>query len=264
VQAGTRQVEFRFVELTGQTVANPADPILDIALQAKVTGGGLASFNTDIRIAGEPESYGTLTRGLISNIDGTYSTTYAANSVLGRGGLARQYSYLAGINAFFNGTINTSAGTFVNGPDQEIGIIDGSAAGGALLGTPGIDVDGDNNPDSWSGNGSGLTPPSPTYVPLDPAIESEYFAGGQFVDVYRFRYTVSNFTERTLHIEALNNSAITFDTRLIYNNGLWGAYGGSDHSPFNFESLGILVVPAPGSATLVSVGVLAALRRQKR
>jgi hypothetical protein len=259
-----RVVEFRLVERTGQTVVDSSDKILNFALQARVTGGGaLAAFSFDsLRFVGEPESYGTLGRDVISNFDGTYAPEIASNNQVGRGGIARTYTYEAGIDVRFNGVINTSAGSFTNGPDQEIGIVAGAAVHGALLGTPGVDTDSDGNPDGWAGNGSGATPPQGVLVPLDATIAQTYFASGQFIDLYRFRYVVSNLTTRKIHIEINQLSDITFGNQLTYSNGLWGAYGNSESSAVVFQPLDISVVPTPGCAALLA-GAGLSLRRRR-
>ena len=131
-------VQFRLVERTGQTQASPADNVLDLAVQAKVTGANLGAFGFDMRIAGEAEGRGALDRGSINNPDGTYDTSFGVTSTVGRGGIARQYSYLATVNSSFNGLINTSGGTFTNGPDQEIGLVAGFVQSTPLVSTPGM------------------------------------------------------------------------------------------------------------------------------
>ncbi|HMN42728.1 MAG TPA: hypothetical protein PKE29_17950 [Phycisphaerales bacterium] len=260
-----RVVEFRIVERTGQTVANPADPVLDFAVQARVIGGTLAGFSIEtLTILGEPDSYGTLARGIISELDGTYSSAIGVSATVGRAGLARQFTYVAGINSSFNGLINTSGGTFSNGPNQEIGIISASAAGSALLGTPGIDDDGDGNPDGWSGNGLPAPPTNGTLVPIPTAIAQEYFASGQFIDVYRFRYTVANFSSRVLAFSTNDVTTITSVGSMIFNNGLWGAYGVSESSVATTQTLQIAVVPGPGGAAILCLAGVRLFARRRR
>src|SRR6185369_6657623 len=149
---------------------------------------GAFSFDS-LSLVGELEAWGQLARCQIMNDDGTYFSGFAISSSVGRGGLSRTYAYDAQLDARFNGVINVSAGTFTNGPNQEIGIVAGASANAALLQTPGIDADSDGNPDAWPGNGTGNTPPQGTVVNVDPAITQAYFCRGQFIDVYRFRYT---------------------------------------------------------------------------
>ena len=235
-------VEFRIVEREGQTaISSSADAVLNMAVQARIVGGvggahgtALGNFSFDIVMPGEPDSFGTLAKCLITNLDGTYATTISVIGSVGRGGLARQYTYLAGVNGGFNGLINVSGGTFTNTPVQEIGLVTGSSAGTALLSTPGIDADADGNPDTWPGTGTTAT--------LDPAIGATYFGvGGGWIDVYRFRYTATNLTSRTLRFELRGTTTQTF-TGLLLSNGIWGAQ---------------LAVNTPNTATptMVSVSV---------
>jgi hypothetical protein len=258
-------IEFRIVERTGQTMATPADNVLDFAIQARVTGGGsLSSFSFDsLRLVGEPESYGQLARGIISNGDGTYATGFGTSGTVGVAGLARTFSFDAGINASLNGVINVSAGSFTNTPDQEIGIVAANAVGSPMLATPGIDVDGDGNPDTWPGNGGGGTPPNMTHASVDPTILQTYFAQGQFIDIYRFRYTVTNFTPRTLHFATLNLGGTSFNNQLTYNNGLWGAPGDSS-ATWTFQADDLTVAPGPGIGAALAIGAgVVGLRRRR-
>jgi hypothetical protein len=235
--ASGQTVQFRIIERTGQSVANPADPLLELAVQAKVTNGLLGGFNFDIHTA-DSQSGGTLQQALICNLDHTYysGAPWTSNSIVGRGGVAATYSYLAGIDSSRNGLINTSGGTFTANPlENEIGYIAGLARGGALLGTPNLDSDGDGNPDTSAFNGSGMTLPNGSTAAVDPSLQGPYFADGQFIDVYRFRYTVTNFTSRTLHF-TLPNLGAQFFTQFLYDGVAWGAQN----------------VTAPGAAVSVS------------
>ncbi len=217
--AAAQTVEFRIVEREGQTtISSAADAELNMAVQARVVGGAagtaLGNFAFALVIQNEPDSFGTLTRCLTSNLDGTYASTIAINQTVGLGGLPRHYSYLATINSSFNGAINFSAGQFTNTTEQEIGLIIGSPAGPALLGTPGLDANSDGNPDTYSGTGS--------TAPLDPGIGDTYFgAGGNWIDVYRFRYTATNLTSRTLFFDLRPSLAQGFRSLLV-SSGVWG------------------------------------------
>ncbi len=231
--AHAQTVEFRIVERDGQTaVTSAADAELNFAVQARVTGGppgsALSSAVFDIVIPGEPDSNGTLAKLRIMSAmgDGTYYTgAPTPNATVGSGGLALPFTYLAGINAAFNGVINVSSGTYTNQPGrQEIALITGVVIGPPLLLTPNIDPNGEGNPATWSGYGSGNAPPNGSTATIDPAIAAGSFAQGQFIDIYRFRYTTNNFTTRTLNITLENATASTF-TRFIFNDGLWGALG---------------------------------------
>jgi hypothetical protein len=226
MSATAQTVEFRFVERTGQTNATPGDALLEMAVQARVTGGAdLGGFNFNIVIAGEPDSSGTLQKAVISNGDHTYFTvptdgaSWTANASVGRGGIASSFTYLAGLSASFNGLINVSGGVFTNTPSQEIGLISGVASGNGLTSTPGIDADGDGIPDLAPSNG-GVSQTGET-CPLPASAEGPYFANGQFIDIYRFRYTVTEFTPRLLNFTLTSVGAQTF-THLIFSTGIWG------------------------------------------
>jgi hypothetical protein len=233
---GAQTVEFRIVERTGQTQVSSADALLELAVQARVTPGPLGSylggFNFNIVLSPEPEANGTLQKarimaGYVFGVGNAYytGTPWAPNSIVGVGGIAGQFSYLAGISGTFNGYINMSGGTFTNGPDQEIGVIAGAATGNALLQTPGIDSDGNSVPDTAPSNGTGLSANNEV-APLDPSLAGTYFADGQFIDIYRFRYTVTNFAPRVFTITVEDAGAQVFD-QLLFNNGAWG---GENHS----------------------------------
>lgn len=256
-------VQFRVVERTGQSQANPADNVLDLAVQARFTGRNLGGFYFDVKIPGESESRGTFARANISNVDGTYDPSFGIGNTVGRSGLSRQFSYFATVNPNFNGLINQSAGTFTNTPDQEIGLITAYVQGNPLLGTPGIDTDGDGNPDTWSGNGLGLPPIAGTTAALNGAAAGPYFGSAQFIDVYRFRYTVSDLTPRNLHFQ-LNAIVGQQFTQLVYSGGIWGAQNTTTASTaISSTPLDISVVPAPAGAGLLGLAGLLAARRRR-
>jgi len=282
--ANAQSVEFRIVQESATTnslvTATPptpgttltsANPSGNYAVQARVTAGAngsaLAGFSFDIVIPGEPDANGTIAKLRIMSLagDGTYFNGAAAtNSSIGAGGMARQYSYLAGINSQFNGLVNTSGGTFTNqAGQQEIGLITGSATGSALLGTPGVDPAGEGNVGTWSGYGVGGTPASGNTASVDPAIGPVYFAQGQFIDLYRFRYTATNFTQRTLSLTLANAAAQVFN-QFVFNNGSWGPQA-SNVAAANVTTtpLSVPVTPAPASAALLGLGGLVAARRRR-
>lgn len=251
-QSGTPMVEMRIVERAGKTaISGPDDAQLNFAVQARAIGGPanmcVAGFEFDIRIVGESDSWGTLARCLISNLDGTYTSAIAPSSAIGRGGLAAQYTYLARINASFNGVINTSVSTATNGPDQELSIVAGHAASAALLQTPGLDADGDGNPDTWSGNGTGAAPPFGVIVPLDPQIARDYFGMKNWIDMYRFRYTPTNFQPRALRLTFEGLTASTGRT-LQNTSGVWGVSPASAGPPVAASDLVIAVKLPPAGA----------------
>jgi MYXO-CTERM domain-containing protein len=268
--AANAQVEFRFVERTGQTVASSADSLLEIAVQARVTGGSnLGGFNFNISTT-DSESAGTLQlartmNGYVFGVGNAYyaGTPWTAGSIVGIHGLAGQYSYLAGINGYFNGLVNQSQGTFTNNPAlNEIGLIAGAATGNALLQTPGMDSDGNSVPDTAPSNGSGISANNEV-APLDPSLAGPYFANGQFIDIFRFRYTVSNFTQRDIVFSLGDLGAQTFD-QLLFNNGAWGAENvTADAQSISAGTLTIHVTPTPASVALLGLGGLVVARRRR-
>jgi hypothetical protein len=264
-----QQVTFQIYERTGQAVFGSFDNTLEIGIRAKVTGGQmLGGFNFNI-VTSDAESNGTLARvkTMIGNNPaasppGNYYFTgspWTSGNTLGVHGLAGQYTYLAGINGQFNGLINASGGTFTNNPAiNEIGLIAGAATGSSLLQTPGIDTDGDGNPDtapSDTGSGGSGTPANGEIAQVtDPSIRGPYFADNQFIDVYRFRYTVTNLTARPIHFDLAGVGAQFFN-QLLYNNGAWGAQNltalPSQISVAGFDVCSIC--PAPGAAVTLGL-----------
>jgi hypothetical protein len=259
-------VDFRIVERTGQVTASGADPLLELAVQARVNGGSaLGAFTFNIRTA-DAESRGTLQRAQISNGDHSYysGSPWGPVSAVGIGGLASTYCYLAGISGSFNGLINTSSGTFTNNPNEnEIGLVSGSSTGSSLLATPGMDADSDGNPDTFAGNGVS-SPQNNDTAALSPGLAGTYFAKGQFIDVYRFRYTLADFTARTLHFTLAELGAQTF-SQFVYSNGAWGP---QNAQTFDLSTAGLdvqVIFPGPGTAgTLLLGGLVAARRRRAR
>lgn len=256
-----QSVEFRIVERTGKSlVETNTDPTTNFAVQARVVGGNasqfLGNFAFDVVGLGEADANGTLTRLIISNANGTYApnpTQAVANSV-GIGGMASIYTYLAGIAPNFNGLINASGGPFVNTPgNQEIGAITGSPTGGSLLRL--ADTTGSGNPDTYSGSGS--------TAPIDPVLAQTYLgANGNFVDLYRFKYTLSNFAPRQITFSLTNVRAQVGDS-LQLTNGNWGAV--QSNAAVTSSSIIVSVIPAPASAACVGLaGVLAFRRRRSR
>jgi hypothetical protein len=271
--AGTihaQSVEFRIVERQGQTIipvpagATPTtDAVLNYAVQARVLGGTadqfLGTFSFDIVAPGEADSSGTLTRLLTSNADGTYAanTAQANSSTIGRGGLAAIYTYLAGIGPTFNGIINASGGTFTNTPgNQEIGLVTGAPIGNSLLLL--ADGNGDGNPDTYPGTG--------TTAPIDPTIASTYLgAGGSFVDVYRFKYTVSNLVDpRLITFTLANLTAQIGSDGLAFSNGAWGPASQHNAATTLTNSTVIVLFPAPGAGAAFMLGCGWAGARRRR
>ncbi len=260
----SQTVEFRIAERTGQTQATIPDNVLDLAIQARFNGvNSLGGYYFDMRMPGEAESRGTLARGSISNADGTYDPSITTSASVGRAGLPRQYSYFATVSPNFNGLINQSAATFTNTTDQEIGLITAYVQGPPLTGTPGIDADSDGNPDTWSGNGSGMTPANLSTAAHNASASSSYFAHNQFVDVYRFRYTLTDLSPRTLQFRLQGLLAQQF-TQFVYSGGQWGAQNATTASTAIISTgLDIAVVPAPPTyGLLVFAGFVGGRRRR--
>jgi hypothetical protein len=277
--ASAQSVEFRIVEesaTTNSTVTalppqctplTAANPTGNYAVQARVTGGAaLAGFSFNIVIPGELDSYGTPARLRIQDSTGAYWNGAATTAVSpGYAGIAHQYGSLAAISSDFNGVINTSSGTFTNNPNrQEIGIISGHSAGATMLATPGMDPGGEGNPVTWSGYGQTPigVPVQNTTVPIPASLAGPYFAQGQFVDIYRFRYTTSFFGARLVNYTLENATAETF-SQFIYSAGVWGVQATS------LPSTSITVTPigwgtpAPSTcAAFLGVGALAMRRRR--
>ncbi|HMN40940.1 MAG TPA: hypothetical protein PKE29_08845 [Phycisphaerales bacterium] len=252
---GPASVEMRIVPRLGHApVVAGYEAVYDLAVQARVSSAGnlygLSAFGFAIRVAGEAESAGTLWRAGISLTDGTYDPGLSVGNWVGRAGVAAQFSYLAYVSPYFNGVINGSVGGFVNTPDQEIGLIVGSASGGFLVSCPGVDQDFDGLPDA---------------NPLSPEVMGPYFGAGEFVDIYRFRYALRLNTGRTLSFVIEGVSGVqAFDGRIRNVNGLWGPDGTADIGGGDLvvTELEIRALPSPGA--IVWVGAAAALCVRRR
>ncbi len=252
---GPATVELRIVPRLGYSrIVSGYEAIYDLAVQARVSSVGnaygLSAFGFNLRIAGESEAAGTLWRGGITLADGTYDPTIWTGDRVGRTGIARQYSYLASLNQNFNGVINFSAVGFTNTPDQEIGLIVGSANGFGFMTTPGMDDDFDGQPDS---------------DPLGAELMGSYFAGGEFVDLYRFRYGLRSNTGRTLSFRIEGVSGVQAFNGVRESNGLWGPDGlvavtGDD---LVVTGLDIPALPSPGAAGWVVAMAGMGLRRRR-
>ncbi|HVU64026.1 MAG TPA: hypothetical protein VHC70_08620 [Phycisphaerales bacterium] len=259
-------IQLRLVERTGQSTVTSADTLLNFAVQGRVDAPdaavGIGGFAFSIIIDGEAQNWGTLARDRISNPDGTYYP-----GVLGPGsgygnGIAAQYAYLAGISSIFNGLINSSGGGWTQTPSQDIGLISGLSAGRYFLGTPGVDTDGDGVPDTASGESA----------KLPPSVMTEYFgAKGTWIDLYRFRYTVTDLTPRELdfHIATTSTDADPvgfYFTEAQETSGNWGTINTQIAiRPEDITGLEVQVVPAsgPGAPLLVALGWGARRRRRR-
>ncbi len=218
-------VEFRIVERSGQTAVSSTpgstqstDGIFNFAVQARVVGAGpgvgLTAFRFTLRAHCEYDTFGTLALIRTSNLDGTYSPnpSNTTNTSAGAVGLAAQFTALSATDPLRNGLLNVSAGTFTNGPFQEIGLIEGSCAGAALLLQS--DLNHDGNPDTWPGTG--------TSAPIDPAYATQYLgAESTYVDIYRFRYTPTNTTARRFFQFAFDDATAQIATAFQLTSGVW-------------------------------------------
>jgi hypothetical protein len=251
-KSSAQTVEFRIVEKTGQAIITPNNATVDLAVQVRITGGSaIGMCGMSLVISGEPDSYGDLARDrIMSSGTGVYYTgSPESNTTVGQGGLARQYTYLAGIDPRFNGVINGAVSEFDNTPgNQEIYSIVGVAAGSGLLGTPGVDVDGDGNPDTWSGNGGGTSPSDGATATINSTIAASYFAQGEFIDVYRFRYTVTNFSSaRVLHFGFVELPTAQAFSQFRCEYGLWKADTSTFTGTITSTSLSIPVTLQPNT-----------------
>jgi hypothetical protein len=211
-------VELRIVERHPAPiteVTGTGNNVLNFAVQARVTGAtdvGLSQCSFAIVMPGESPSNGTLALNTINNADGSYwagaisSTSAAQNKVVG---VAYAYRYLIGISPSFNGLINHSGGSWTNDPaTNSIGLVSLNTLGpGYLLYT---DPSGTGLPDT----------------PLDAATELNpwFGANGQWIDIYRFQYTVTNLnTNRTVPVDLIvDNDAVHVFSGSVMYSGMWG------------------------------------------
>jgi hypothetical protein len=259
-------IQLRLVERTGQTEVTSSDAVLNFAVQGRVVGDdpgvGIGGFAFAIVINGEAQNRGTFSRDRISNPDGTYYSGIAGPATGFMSGVDAQHGYLVGINSVFNGLINASGGGWTQTPSQDIGLISGLSAGPAFLNTPGVDADQDGVPDT---NSDGV-------AKLPPSIMTTYFgADNNWIDLYRFRYTVTNFTPRDLDFHIISTSSdldpvgFTF-TDAEETSGSWGTINTQvSIPPQNVEGFVGTVLPSPGAGAtmLAATGWIARRRRQQ-
>lgn len=212
---GQATVEMRIVEMSGRTKWYPfnGSSVLNYSIQARVLGGspaiGLGDWGFSLRLAGELEGQGALTRLRINNPDGSVYTDPPTTSFLGGAavGVAVQYRYLVGLSSTFNGVINLSWGAYTNGPDQEILGIVGSVRGAGL--EPGGIITCVPDPLDPMNNVVCSITPQPQF---QQAMEARFGANANWVELYRFRYTMSNLTPRTFTPTLVNPFAATFES----------------------------------------------------
>lgn len=269
-QAAT--VEFRLVERQGRSSFTP-DIVgfsnqLNFSVEARVVGGAVGeslgnfSFNlTSNEGDFNTNPTGTLfSQAAISTIAGQYDpTNYNDQASVGRGGLAHQYSYLAGINPNFNGLIDSSGGAWTESTTlADIGLVTGAPIGGPML-------------DLFSTNGNRpATQPSSlaTTATMDVALAHQYLGAtnvgggdGDWIAIYNFNATLQSNATRAMVVTLGGVQAQTF-TSWAKANGVWGPA-----SPVNAQATGgaitIQILPAPGAAALLGLGGLVATRRRR-
>ncbi|MBY0310987.1 MAG: hypothetical protein K2W85_02855 [Phycisphaerales bacterium] len=255
------RVELRTIERTGQTVADANDNVLDFAVQARVTNDATLMFggvNLRVQMPGEAQGRGTLARGIISNSDGTYSNALGISAPGTVSGLAAQYRYLFSLNSGFNGGINSSVGPELQDPTmQDIVGIAPYSAGDALTGVPELFTFDPNT-------GDPIGPPG-GMVPA--AIGNQYFgARGNWVDIYRFRYTVTDLAERTVQVNPWAGTTISTFSQLALADSVWGAQiTANQRTADNLALIGTTfdVVPAPTSVGVLAMLAMGASRRRR-
>jgi hypothetical protein len=205
VGASAQTVELRLVERQGQGYMPwlPQTPVLvdnqlNFAVQARVVGEpglGIRSLTFNIVAPCEQDSWGTLARMLVSDINGTYlsNQNQGVSSAVSQGGLPSQFCGEALADPSAEGLINASGNGYTNNVSaQEIGMIRALAQGKQLL--KAVDLDLDGIPDTSPLNGSGAQAPEGAAAALDPVVATSLFgAEGNWVDLYRFRYTKTGF-----------------------------------------------------------------------
>jgi hypothetical protein len=203
--AGAQTVEMRIVERQGQgympwppQASALLDNQLNFAVQSRVVGGtgiGIRSLSFNVIAACERDSWGTLDRLLISGTDGSMvsNPNQGVSNVPGQGGLASQFGGLLQTRPGAIGWLNASGDGYVNNLSaQDIGGIRALAQGVALVRA--VDLDRDGIPDTSSLNGMEVAVPDGATAALDREVAQTYFgADGNWVDVYRFRYTKTGF-----------------------------------------------------------------------
>jgi hypothetical protein len=113
-------------------------------------------------------------------------------------------------------------------------------------------------PDSAPSNAGG-TSANNEVAPLEPSSAGPYFGNGQFIDVYRFRYTLTDLTFRPLSFTLSDVSAQTF-TQLQYNNGAWG----TQNVPTQNISVTGLYFPFPSPTTGIALALGAGVAGRRR
>ncbi len=271
------------------TTAQPVGSFIEIAVQARVTGGRMLSgFDFDIVMPTEAESAGQLWISRISN-GGAYTGNGSPWVIggnpnpgaagVGLFGVASTFSYLPGLQApKFNGSINDSSGTFTNNAAmQEIGLIGGLASGSALLSTPGIDDGFTGSPGTFTGpfvtvadppggpNPVVGKPENGSTASVDPDAALNYFGQEGWIDIYRLRYTITSNSLRTVPVQLRDPHASTF-TQFVYAGGtqqVWGVDSQTDAITILNPNFSFNVTPAPSTVALMGLGGLVISRRRR-
>lgn len=252
--------EYQIVERTGQTLVDPTDNVLDFAVRVRVTNSSTAMYaggGLMIQMPGESQASGMLARGIISNTDGTYSSALGVSAPGTLSGVAASYRYLIGLNSAFNGGINANVGPALHNPAiQDIVGISPFPGGDGLVNTPGLFTFDPNT-------GEPIAPAGNT---VPQAIGNQYFgARGNWIDIYRFRYTVTNFTPRTVPVNPLPDGNGKWFSQLSLVESIWGAQTlGNDVEPSRVTNFGTTfqVIPAPASALALGFSALVIRRRR--
>lgn len=287
--AGTamaQQTEVRIVALGGAVPAGSNGIVLangapsatvNLAVQVRVTGSTanhfVSSWGGSIRAVGELDTYGSLAlRTMSTNPTGAtfdadmnlvtfpqpVNRANNANGAATSGTAALNGLLDAYRNLGINGTINPGGADGT--PNQEIFNIAARLQGDQLIRAQGVSpytpfVPG---PPSTGGTfGDPVNPPSPQVV--------DFFGGnGNWVDVFRFAYTINETTTARTTEFKLIPADFGFTNQWVFTSGLWGVIDqlGQPGSNTGF-SITVEEVPAPGAAALLGLGGLIAARRRR-
>jgi len=118
------------------------------------------------------------------------------------------------------------------------------------------DANGDPVPDTYPGSGDA--------APLDPTLAQTYLgADNNFIDVYRFRYSMSSTAARVVTFSLDSVQAQTFGS-LVRANGVWGPANPQNAMAILATGVSVPVItPAPGAAALLGLGGLVVARRRR-
>jgi hypothetical protein len=119
--------------------------------------------------------------------------------------------------------LNASGGAHVNNVSaQDIGAIRGVAQGTWLV-KP-LDGDGNTVPDTSPQNAMGAAAPDGSTAVLGSTAAQQFFgADGTWIDVYRFRHTISNLSCRAISWTVEPTESPTLFSQMVKANGEWTA-----------------------------------------